>query len=225
MMTPFARNIKAIREYYGLTQEGLSEALGLNSQTAGRWESKNMARPRQSGVVELIKEKFNVTDQDLFGFTDGFYAKTHGLPGMVPAFTTNTMAPILGDIAAGDPREAIQNFDGELWVPPHLLEEDPDSFYLRVTSNSMNKYYRIGDYVLVSPNSEVHNGDIAVVKVNGDEATVKRWKRDDDAVFLIPESTDPSFKRIIIDETDPDAPLVKPIGKVKWHYPMSNYRD
>lgn len=223
MMTPFARNIKAIREAHGLTQEGLSTALGLNERTAGRWEQKNMPRPRQPEVVELIKEKFGVTDQDLFGYTDGYYSKTHGNDSAIPTYTVDTTAPILGDIAAGDPREAINCDGGALWVPPNFKEADPDVFYLRIASDSLNRHFRVGDYVLVSPNSEVRNGDIAAVMVNGDDATVKRYKKFDGAIYLEPDSTDPSYKRIIIDETDPDAPMVRVLGKVVWHYPHSSY--
>lgn len=218
----FGRNIKTLREINSLTQQQLADALEVTQNTVGGWETRDK-KPKQPSIIAKICNMFGVSEQDLFGFSDGLYAKNHGLPQSITPFTSDTTAPILGNVAAGDPKEAIQLSGERLWVPPNYLEADPDSFYLCVTSNSQNKHFQIGDYILVSPNTEVHNGDIAAVMVNGDDATVKRFKKYDGAIYLEPDSTDPSYKRIIIDETDPDAPLVRVLGKVVWHYPQSKY--
>lgn len=69
-------------------------------------------------------------------------------------------------------------------------------------------------YVVPSDKYPVQNGDIAWVKVNGDEATVKRYKFLDGIVILEPESTNPEHRRRVIDANDPDAPEVRVLGKV-----------
>ena len=90
----------------------------------------------------------------------------------------------------------------------------------------MNKVLPDGCYAYIAPAEEleIHSGDIAAVKVNGDEATVKRVKLYDDLVILEPESTNPEHKRRIIDSNDPDAPYVRLLGRVVWYdYEFINF--
>lgn len=219
MMTPFVRNLKAIREYHGLTQEELSRSLGLNETTAGRWEQRNLSRPRQDEVIELIKEKYKVSDQDLFGFTDGFYARINGLTNMVEAVPADSYAPVLGSIAGGDPREAFELTDEMHYVDPDIKARYPDGVFFRVRGESMNRVLPDGCYAFLARQEDhpAQNGDVVAVKVNGDEATMKRIKFFEGVVILEPDSTDPQYKRIVIDESNPDAPYVRIIGKVVWY--------
>ena len=78
----------------------------------------------------------------------------------------------------------------------------------------MNRLFPEGALVLVDPDEEVRNGDVAVVFVNGDDATLKRVYFDGDAVRLLPESFDPEYRERVIDRSDPDAPLLHFVGKV-----------
>ena len=68
-----------------------------------------------------------------------------------------------------------------------------------------------GDYVIVRKQDIVDNGDIAVVLVNGDEATVKRFSRTDNTVVLTPQSMNPAHQVQIYDAKD--VP-VRVLGKV-----------
>ena len=88
-----------------------------------------------------------------------------------------------------------------------------------VRGDSMNLVLPEGCYAYIAPSDElaVNSGDIAAVKVNGDEATVKRVRIYDDLVILEPESTNQDHKRRIIDKTDPDAPEVRILGRVVWY--------
>lgn len=100
-----------------------------------------------------------------------------------PDKNENTV-PVLGDVAAGVPIWAEQNYDGLAAVDPG---ENVD-FALRIRGDSMqNARIFNGDLVYVRRQPQVENGEIAVVLVDG-EATVKRVYDKGDALVLHPEN-------------------------------------
>lgn len=216
----FGRNFKAIREKSGLTQQQTADKLEITQNTVSGWETREK-QPRQKEMVRRICDLFNVTEQDLFGFGDGFYAKQIGLAGSVsaPGSGFTATAPVLGAIHAGDPQEAIENAGEEHELPQRLKDRFPTGFFLIVKGDSMNLVLPEGCYAFIAPNEvlPVKSGDIAAVKVNGDEATIKLVKLFDNVVILEPQSTNPEHKRRVIDESDPDAPDVRLLGKVVWY--------
>ena len=97
--------------------------------------------------------------------------------------------PILGTVTAGMPILAVENVEGYLpW------DGDPTCFALRVRGESMiGAGICDGDTVVVRPQPSADNGDIVVALLD-DEATVKRLRRTDDGVWLMPEN--PAFAPI-----------------------------
>lgn len=219
-ISSFGRNIKALRESLGLTQQSFADRLGVTQTTIGAWETRGK-KPKQPSMITKICDLFNVTEQDLFGFGDGYYAKQTGLAGSVsaPGAAFTATAPVLGAIHAGDPQEAIENTGEEHELPQRLKDRFPTGFFLVVKGDSMNLVLPEGCYAFIAPNEvlPVKSGDIAAVKVNGDEATIKLVKLFDNVVILEPQSTNPEHKRRVIDESDPDAPDVRLLGKVVWY--------
>lgn len=100
--------------------------------------------------------------------------------------------PILGRISAGLPLYAEEHIEGYTYTE---LNHGGEYFALRVTGDSMTAA-RIseGDILIVRCQDIVENGEIAVVMVNGDEATVKRFHRDGDTVTLTPQSYNPAHQ-------------------------------
>jgi repressor LexA len=100
--------------------------------------------------------------------------------------------PLLGQIAAGGPLLAEQNVDAYLSVPEPLAHGG-EEFLLRVRGDSMiDAGILEGDYVVVRRQQDARDGDIVVALVGddewADEATVKRFFRDDGGVRLQPEN-------------------------------------
>ena len=100
--------------------------------------------------------------------------------------------PVLGRISAGSPLYCEENIVGYTYTD--LNGSENEYFALRVSGNSMNAS-RIcdGDLVIVRRQSSVENGQIAVVMVGDDEATIKRFYNGDDHITLMPQSTDQKF--------------------------------
>jgi len=81
--------------------------------------------------------------------------------------------PIIGRVAAGCPILAEENIEGYL-DPRDIVERYDNTFILKVVGDSMvDEGIMHGDYVVVKPTSNIHNGQIAVVLLD-DEATVKK---------------------------------------------------
>ena len=90
--------------------------------------------------------------------------------------------PIVGLVTAGQPILAVENQEGSLaWG-------DPGCFGLRVRGDSMiNAGILPGDTVIVRPQSSADDGQIVVARI-GDEATVKRLRRRNGQLWLLPEN-------------------------------------
>lgn len=106
--------------------------------------------------------------------------------------------PILGYIAAGEPILASDHIEDYMDIP-NPGDYDPDElFMLKVKGDSMigSRIFE-GDSVLVKIQQEVENGEIAVVNVNGDEATLKKVKKLDNGQYLLLPSND-AYEPILV---------------------------
>ena len=104
-----------------------------------------------------------------------------------PFRSTTVDIPILGRVAAGTPIMAAENHEGSLTLDASLIKNQ-ESFALRVNGDSMiNAGILDGDIVVVRLQQGADNGDIVVARV-GEEATVKRFYREQDAIRLQPEN-------------------------------------
>jgi repressor LexA len=100
--------------------------------------------------------------------------------------------PLVGEIAAGGPLLAEQNVEDYLAVP-EPLSRGGEEFLLRVKGDSMvNAGILDGDFVVVRRQQDARNGDIVVALAgedeSADEATVKRFFRENGRVRLQPEN-------------------------------------
>ncbi len=209
--TAFARNIKALREDSGLTQVELGKKLETESMTISRWERSEIVRPHPK-TVEQLCEYFGVSSGDLLS-ENGYYAKTRGVSTIAPRPATGSL-PIVGAAHAGDPCPAYEVDGGTLDCPEEYCREG--NFFIRINGDSMDRQLVDGTYALIDVHAQVNSGDIALVKVNGDDATVKRVKFMDGIAVLEPDSSNPNHRRRMIDSSDPESPEVRILGKVVY---------
>ena len=112
--------------------------------------------------------------------------------------------PVIGCVAAGQPILAEQNIEDVLPLPSSFLGEG-SHFILRVRGESMIQAGILnGDYIVVRQQPDANNGDIVVAMVE-DEATVKRFYKENGHFRLQPENE--SMQPIIV-------PNVIILGKV-----------
>ncbi len=127
------------------------------------------------------------------------------------------MAPVYGRISAGQPNWAEECIEGRLPIDINLMNiiNPEECFFLRVNGESMNKLIKNGAYALIRKTDVVDDGDIAVVLVNGYDATLKVFNRQRDFILLEPMSTDPSFKTQVYGKDTEIKVIGKYIGKME----------
>ena len=196
--------IAEARKAKGWNQQELAERIGTTQQVISRYESGD--RDPKASVIAAMSSALGVTVSYLLGMDDD--------PNVIQMRRSPSHPmPVVGRIAAGTPREAIYQTGETHDTPEDLWEAHPDGFWLEVSGNSMNRLFPEGTLVLVDPDEEVRNGDVGVVFVNGDDATLKRVYYDGEVVRLHPESHDPEYQDRVIDRDDPDAPEVRVLGR------------
>jgi repressor LexA len=104
--------------------------------------------------------------------------------------------PLVGRIAAGSPILAEEDIEEIFPLPTELVGNDP-VFMLRVQGDSMlNAGIFDGDLVVVRRQPDAHNGEIVAALIGGEEATIKRLRRESDRVVLLPEN--PVYEPIVL---------------------------
>ena len=98
-------------------------------------------------------------------------------------------APIIGEIAAGQPIYAYEEREETLAVPADWARND-DTYVLRVRGKSMiEDYIDDGDYVVIQPQHSARDGDIVVALLEDNTATLKRFYRERDRIRLQPANS------------------------------------
>jgi repressor LexA len=172
----YIRYVTRVRNYPPSVRE-IGEAVGLSSSSTvhnhlNQLERRGLIKrdASKSRTVQLVNEK-EIDDK-----------------------RRNAIAvPIVGNVAAGVPILAEQNIEDHLMLSPDIAQEG--WFLLKVRGDSMiNAAILDGDLVLVRPKQEASNGEIVVALIE-DEATVKRFQRQNGRVELIAEN--PNYPPII----------------------------
>jgi len=115
-------------------------------------------------------------------------------PDMEDAEPSSRSLPVLGSIAAGRPIEALE--DREDLGLDELVPTGDGIYLLRVRGKSMiEDHIDDGDLVVVERRETAHNGDIVVAILDGEEATLKRFYKENGGYRLQPSnsSMDPIF--------------------------------
>jgi repressor LexA len=160
---------------YPPTVRDIGKAIGLTSSSTVHAHLANLEKlgllrrdPTKPRAIEVLKDKAK---------------QVVSPPGL----------PVVGQVAAGQPVLADENIEEYVPVPGIAGGEDGE-FVLRVKGDSMKEAGILeGDFVIVRRQETAGDGDIVVALV-GDEATVKRFFREDDHVRLQPEN--PSMEPI-----------------------------
>lgn len=136
--------------------------------------------------------------------------KNQSSPQLIPVeYNPTHKIPVLGRISAGLPLYAEEHIEEYIYTE---LNGGNDYFGLRVVGDSMNAA-RIceGDIIIVRQQEQVEDGEIAVVMVGNEDATVKRFHREGRNVFLSPQSYNPAHKVQVYDMKETN---IRIIGKV-----------
>lgn len=153
------------------TLEEVGSVVGVSKATIQRYE-KGAITNIPSDKIEKIAKALSTTPAFLMGWED----KSNRLKGI--------RIPILGRVVAGIPLEAITDIEGYEEITPKMASLG-EYFALRIKGHSMEPQILDNDVVICKCQSDVESGDIAIILVNGDEATCKQVKKSPEGVTLI----------------------------------------
>ena len=194
------QRIKKRRKELKLSADEVAAKLGKDRSTVYRYENGDIGN-FPTDILEPLAKILDTTPAHLMGWDEE-------LPSNVTPLASLPMIPVVGNIAAGQPILAQENIIG--YIPTDIKNPD-EYFYLHVEGDSMiNAGIPDGSDVLIRKQNCADNGQIVACFVNGDSATLKRFKRLDDTVFLIPENT--NYEPIIIKPTDFEAGYARILG-------------
>lgn len=97
--------------------------------------------------------------------------------------------PLLGTVKAGYDYMAQENWEGMVEVDKNIIKDGSDYFALKIKGNSMSPVLIEDDIVIIKKQSDFENGDLVVAIVNGDEATIKKGRKNDTSIILQPFNT------------------------------------
>lgn len=146
-------------------------------------------------------------------FKDGLIKKDGNKNrSLTPSNLENTkMVPIVGRVTAGVPILATENLEGYISVP-YSLSKGNELFALKIKGDSMkNAAILDKDIVIVKSTPLAENGDIVVALID-DEATVKRFYKENNKFILKPENE--NYEPII---TDKLTVLGKVIAVIRYY--------
>jgi len=168
-MASFQTRLRELRTARKLSQREIAADFKMLQQTYQSWE-KGKGSPDDETKIRLA-DYFNVSLDYLLG---------NDQPSSPADWT---QIAILGKIVAGTPIEAITDIIGYEEISPKLAKTG-ELFALQVSGDSMLPDIKDKDIVIVRKQSDVNSGEIAVVLVNGDDATLKRVIKKDDGIVL-----------------------------------------
>lgn len=189
--------IKQLRTGLEMKQSDLARQLNVGQNTISNWET-GKTEP-DTGSLQKMSAVFGVSIDYILGH-NALRVSGEGL-----------QVPVLGDVAAGIPIEAVQDIVDYEEID-QAVAGNGEYFGLRIKGASMEPRMREGDVVIVRKQADVESGDVAVVMVNGDSATVKKIKKGPSGITLIPNN--PVFDPMFYTNDEIQSLPVRILGKV-----------
>lgn len=189
--------LKEIRNSLDMKQKDVCSSLGIPQNTYSQYE--NGKREPDNETLLKIANFFNVSIDYL-------------LDNNPPAEKGKGIKiPVLGEVIAGIPVEAIEEILDYEEITPQMASQG-EHFALQIKGNSMEPKFSAGDVVIVRKQPDVDTGDIAVVLVNGNDATIKKIKKHPDGMTLVP--TNPNYDVMFYTNKEIEELPVLILGKV-----------
>lgn len=197
----FSENLNSYIAKSEKTQLEIAKSIGVSPQTFNTW-CKGIAIPRM-GKVQALADYFNINKSDLIE------DKKLNI-NTVPIESGYTI-PVLGRVAAGYGKEAVEEVIGQIEISPALAVKG-DYFGLLIKGDSMIPTLYDGDTVIVQRVDDAESGDLVIALVNGHDATCKRLQKYAEGIALIPQN--PVYEPMRFTESEIDTTPVKILGKV-----------
>lgn len=204
----------------GVSAYRVAQETGISTATLTSWK-KGVYTPKPEKLRKLA-DYFGVqleyltgeseyrTKRDLFKYYDDI-TDIPALKNEIFRLQRGTKIPVLGEVAAGTPIFAEENYIGYEEISDELVKTGK-FFGLKIKGNSMEPRIVEGDTVIVRQQDDAESGDIVIVLINGDSATCKRLMKYQDGISLI--SFNPTYQPMNYTNKEIEEKPICIIGKV-----------
>ena len=162
--------LRDLRLNQGISQKVIADYLGCSTVVYSRYETGS--REPSMDTLMRLADYFNVSIDYLTGKSD------------IPRNGGVVRIPVVGHVVAGIPTSAIEDIIDWEEIDEEMARRG-DYIGLRVKGDSMYPEIKDGDIAIIRRQDTIETGDIAVVFVNGEDATIKKIKKMDDGIMLI----------------------------------------
>lgn len=196
-MNALVSRIKTISKEKGISMSFLCSKMGVARVYFNDVQKQNRSIPRDK--LEIIAEVLNVSVDYILGNTD------------TPTRRQGVKIPVLGNVAAGIPIEAITEIEDYEEITADMASKG-EYVALTIHGDSMEPRMLEGDVVIVRLQDTIESGETAIVIVNGGEATCKRVKKTPDGITLL--SINPDYDPVFYSNKQIEQLPVRIFGKV-----------
>lgn len=168
------KRIKELRIKCGLSQTELANKIDITKQLLYKYEN-GIITNIPSDKIELLAKELYSSPAYIMGWEKENTTKIK---------PKGIKIPVLGEVAAGVPIDAVEDILDYEEIPISLAETG-EFFGLRIKGDSMAPRIIEGDVVIVRQQSDADSGDVVIVLINGDSATCKKLMKYDGGISLI----------------------------------------
>ncbi len=156
--------------------------------------------PHRARAIEVLKLPDALNRPEARVIDGGAKDKAPPPRAAMPVEAAALTLQVMGRIAAGTPIEAISEAVSDIAVPGSMLRGRSNHYALEVQGDSMiDLGINDGDIVVIREQDTADNGDIVVALVEGHEATLKRFRRQNGMIAL--EAANPAYEtRLLRDD-------------------------
>lgn len=199
-MSEFAFKLRLALNKKEMKPSTLAYRIGVNSGTIS-----NYLNGKYIPKTEMILKICDVLD------CSAEWLSGYSSPAL-RATNTPVQVPVVGYVAAGVPISAIQEVLDYEELSPETVRDGAEYFGLKIKGASMEPRIYDGDVVIVRKQEDVESGQIAIVCVNGDEATCKKIMKQESGILLQP--LNPSYEAIFYTNEQITTLPITIIGRV-----------
>lgn len=215
--------IHQYRTEHSMSMDSFSEKSGISKAYISLLEKNKHPKTGKPIIpsVQIIKQASDAMNKDfnaLFSSIDGnvMVGSSEQLNASIPQLDTIPIEagysiPVLGRVAAGYGKEAVEEVIGQIEISPSLASKG-EFFALLIKGDSMIPTLYDGDTVIVERTEDANSGDLVIALVNGSDATCKRLQKYAEGIALIPQN--PIYEPMRFTEAEIDSTPVRILGKV-----------
>lgn len=207
--------VKTYRQEHDLPMQEFADRCGLSKSYISMLE-KNINPRNNKPIIPTIETYkkiacgMNLDLDSLLKMLDSTELVDLSKVDTVP-IESGYVIPVLGRVAAGYGKEAVEEVIGQIEISPSLASKG-EFFGLLIKGDSMIPTLYDGDTVIVQRTDDAESGDLVIALVNGHDATCKRLQKYAEGIALIPQN--PVYEPMRFTESEIDTTPVKILGKV-----------